>query len=162
MDFNKVEEIKDFGFKGFKTIKELINDPDIVPNQMGIYMILYPTEKKVVFLDKGVGGFFKGKDPNVSIAKLEDRWINSKTVYIGATGGKNKSGTLKRRVKQLLRFGQGENVGHYGGRIIWQLKNHLDLVVCWMPTEDEPMQLKKTLLKDFQLKYDQKPFANLA
>ena len=63
---------------------------------------------------------------------------------------------------QYLKFGQGKNIGHYGGRLIWQLKNHLDLIFCWLPmTDTEPRELEKKILADFIQQYGQRPFANL-
>jgi hypothetical protein len=52
--------------------------------------------------------------------------------------------TLRSRLKQYLKFGQGKNIGHYGGRLIWQLEHHSELVLCWLPmNEDEPRELEK-------------------
>ena len=151
IEFNDIGKLKKIGFLGFKSVTELIADPNILPNQMGIYLVLNPTNKKPEFLTKGVGGFFKGKDPNISISDLNKNWVeNSKVVYIGKAGGINGNATLRSRLKQYLRFGQGFNVGHYGGRLIWQLKNHSDLIFCWMTLTDiEPRELEKKLIADF-------------
>ena len=53
----------------------------------------------------------------------------------------NGNGTLRSRLMQYLRFGQGFNVGHYGERFIWQLKNHSELKLCWLILTDiEPKE----------------------
>lgn len=57
------------------------------------------------------GGFFKGKNPNVSIQELNSNWIDGEhIVYIG------KATELCRRLRQYMSFGQGKNIGHWGGR----------------------------------------------
>ena len=108
-------------------------------------------------------GYFKGKNPNVSLETLEANWVeNSLVLYIGKTGGENSDRTLTMRIEELIAFGTGNNVAHYGGRLIWQLKNSKDLVVCWKPMlKADPETVKKELLKEFVAKYGKRPFANL-
>jgi hypothetical protein len=116
------------------------------------------------FLEKGCGGHFKGKNPNVAISELQKNWVNdAKVVYIGKAGGTGKKATLKSRLKQYLHFGLGKPVGHWGGRLIWQLKHSSDLVICWksLPT-DEPRDYEAKLIKLFISKFGKRPFANLA
>jgi len=163
IEFNDIAKLKKYGFSGFKSVSELIAEPNILPTQMGIYLVVNPTNKKPEFLEKGVGGFFKGKNPNISISDLNKNWVeNSKVVYIGKAGGINGNATLRSRIKQYLRFGQGFNVGHYGGRLIWQLKNHSDLIFCWLTLTDiEPRELEKKLIAEFVKEFGNRPFANL-
>ena len=163
IEFNNIEKLKKLGFSGFKSVSELIANPNILPNEMGVYLVLNSTNKKTEFLTKGVGGFFKGKDPNISLAELKNNWVDkSKIIYIGKAGGLNGKATLRSRLKQYLRFGQGFNVGHYGGRLIWQLKNHSELEFCWLILTDiEPRELEKKLLAEFIRQYGKRPFANL-
>ena len=163
LDFNDVEDLKNFGFTGFKSVEELNKNPDVIPAQKGVYLVLNMSDKKVEFLLKGVGGFFKGKDPNLSITELKSNWVeNCLTIYIGKAGSLSSKATLRSRIKQYLKFGQGKNVGHYGGRLIWQLEHHLDLIFCWIPmTDAEPRELEKKLISDFIRQYGQRPYANL-
>jgi hypothetical protein len=61
-----------------------------------------------------------------------------------------------------LRFSQGFTVGHYGGRLIWQLKNHSELKFRWLTLSDiEPSELEKKLLAEFIGQCGKRPFANL-
>lgn len=125
MDFNNTSDIQANGFTGFIKTSDLWLDPSSIPDIKGVYLVLTPTPKLPGFLTKGVGGNFKGKDPNVSLDVLWNNWVDdSQTIYIG------KASSLNKRLKQYLRFGQGKNVGHYGGRYIWQLNNHTDLIFC--------------------------------
>ena len=72
------------------------------------------------------------------------------------------SGFENNGVRNNMRFGQGKNIGHYGGRLIWQLKHSGDLVICWkgLPTED-PRKVEVKLIQEFVSKYSNRPFANL-
>ena len=160
MNFSKQALIDD-GFEGFISVKDLWIDKNMIPRQMGVYMVLN-TESNVEFINPGVGGFFKGKDPNVDIPQLKEKFVNSSVVYIGKAGGKSSKATLFSRLGQYLGFGQTKNTGHYGGRYIWQLKNHENLLFCWKPLEnEEPVVVEKELLSFFIQEYGKLPFANL-
>lgn len=164
MDFNNLDEIKKAGFTGFKKISDLFADASPLPNEKGVYLVLRIHDNEPEFLQVGSGGFFKGKNPNISLQELKSNWVsNVKVVYIGKAGGSNSSATLRSRLKQYFGFGQGKNIGHYGGRLIWQLKNSNDLVVCWkaLPNE-EPRMVEAAMIQDFVSKHHQRPFANLA
>ena len=161
MNFNIKQDLIDSGFEGFVAIKDLWIDKSIIPKEMGVYMILN-TEHDVKFINPGVGGFFKGKDPNVDIQSLKEKYVESLVVYIGKAGGSSSKATLFSRLGQYLRFGLTKNVGHYGGRYIWQIKNHDNLVVCWKVLNfEEPTIVEKELLSFFKEEYGKLPFANL-
>ena len=146
------------GFGGFLTINELNSKKSVdIPNESGVYLIVRDCEAYPSFLDVGTGGRFKGKDPNVSRSILESRWIeDTLIVYIGC------SGNLRRRTGQLIRFGTGSPVGHWGGRLIWQLKDSKQLRVCWkMVRGDKPAVVKGKLLETFSTIHGGRlPFAN--
>ena len=157
--------LKEMGFQGFVTIGELMNNSmGLVPSQMGVYVILRETDEKPRFLSKGSGGFFKGNDPNVSLSKLLNNWVDdTHIVYIGKAGGHGNVSTLYKRLGQYMRFGQGESVGHWGGRYIWQLADSRDLLVCWKPLSvEEPREVEKRMIEAFKDAHKGKrPFANL-
>jgi hypothetical protein len=161
-DFNSIETIKEVGFTGFKSMKQLFTDSSILPETKGVYLILNFDAKPISFLSTGTAGFFKKRNPNVTLELLNDNWItNSLVIYIGKTGGKSK-GTLKSRLKQYISFGQGKNVGHWGGRMIWQIATSQNLVVCWKSLPDEdPRTVEVNLIKEFRAQFGKLPFANL-
>ena len=137
------------GFEGFKTMGELIDGAwKQIPAQKGIYVILRESESALHFLPEGTGGFFKGKNPNVSIAKLNANWVeDTSVIYIGKAGGSGCSTTLQKRLSQYLRFGQGASAGHWGGRYIWQLADSKDLFVCWKPLpSDDPREVEQQMI----------------
>lgn len=163
MDFKDLGEIKKAGFNGFLTIRELFVDSSVIPQIKGIYLVLNLTKKRE-FLIIGTGGHFKGKNPNVSISELNSNWVDDTiVVYIGKAGSDGNSATLQSRLRQYFGFGQGKNIGHWGGRLIWQLKNSADLIVCWkeLPTGN-PRTVEAELIQEFVSKFSKRPFANLA
>lgn len=163
MDFNNIRDIKIHGFEGFKTVTELWSDKSCIPKVRGVYLVINPGYQNANFINPGVGGFFKGKNPNVSIDELKSNYLeNSKVVYIGKAGSPSGKASLHSRIGQYLRFGETKNVGHWGGRLIWQLQNHNSLIFCWMPTPTEdPREIEKRLLSEFIKQFGYRPFANL-
>lgn len=161
--FQDLSKIKELGFTGFKTVEQLWNDNSCLPNNRGIYVIINPDCSSKKFLLKGVGGYFKDKDPNISLSELSTNWVdNCQVVYIGQAGGNGSSATLKKRLKQYLDFGKGKPVGHYGGRLIWQLSNHKNLIVAWKAINtNDPRNEEAILIQEFYDYYGKLPFANL-
>ncbi len=163
MNFNDIDEIKKAGFVGFKTMKELFIDSSQLPAIKGVYLVL-TLDNPPAFLQVGTGGHFKGKNPNVLLQELKNNWIDKTiVVYIGKAGSDSSRATLKSRLKQYFGFGQGKNIGHWGGRLIWQLASSHNLVVCWKPLPNEdPRTFEGQLIRDFITQFGNRPFANLA
>lgn len=158
MLFESTKELKGMGFKGFIKVKDLRDNFESIPKCSGVYMVLNPNMEKFSFLEIGTGGFFKGKNPNVDISVLNDRWIdNTIVIYIGQTGS-----TLRKRIGDYIKFGQNKPIGHWGGRYIWQIKDAESLIFCWMKVDNiAPSIIEEQLLQDFKNKYLHLPFANL-
>lgn len=155
MNFNDINKIKEAGFSGFETIEKLRIDKKSIPKEGGVYFIINLAETSN-FIEKGSGGFYKGKNPNVSIDTLSEKWIDDvKVVYIG------KATSLRKRLGVYFRFGEGKNVAHYGGRYIWQLKNSKELIVCWKKTDEDPREIEAGLIQEFVRQHKNRPFANL-
>lgn len=156
---NTIDFYKQNGFEGFKPVAKLMEDCNVVPRHKGVYMVLYFQGTDPVFLEKGTGGFFKGKDPNVNISTLKENWIEEEQVlYIG------KATNLQSRIQQFMKFGQGKNIGHRGGRYIWQLKDAGKLIICWKKIlgDEEPREVEKRMIQDFKGNHEgHRPFANL-
>jgi hypothetical protein len=166
MNFNDLEEIKQSGFIGFKKMSELFKDSSTISNIKGVYFVLYLDNKPPKFLVVGTGGYFKGRNPNVSLEKLESNWVeDTLVVYIGKAGGmfkyKESDATLKSRLKTYFSFGKGNKAAHSGGKYIWQIENSNDLVVCWNPTPNkEPADIETNFIKEFTKQNGKRPFAN--
>ncbi len=163
MDYNSIESLKHEGLEGFEDVQSLMNSQcNSVPKMSGIYFILNPTYEKK-FMKTNVGGHFKDKDPTIRIEELERNWVKDSIIlYMGKAGGPTSKATLHKRLLQYMRFGQGEPIGHWGGRLIWQLGNSHDLIVCWGKLPDgDPWEVEKALILDFASQFGKRPFANL-
>jgi len=171
MKFNSIQSLRAEGFVGFKNIKDLFASRSGIPEERGVYLVLYLNRNQPhpKFASKGVGGFFKGKDPNESVTVLDKKWIDGATVaYIGRSDS-----SIRERVSTLLDFGQGKPVAHWGGRYIWQIQNYMELVVCWKTCSvvlcsdacsDKsrcPNRMERELLEEFKAIHGRWPFANI-
>lgn len=157
IDFSSLDSIKKYGFTGFVSFCKLESTKEI-PTSNGVYMVLLREVSKPDFLIKGSGGYYSGREPNISIDELEKQWVdNSLVMYIG------KAKNIKKRLLIYQKFGEGKPVAHYGGRHIWQIRNAMnDLVICWKitPCEDHDT-IESDLISDFRVQYGVRPFANL-
>lgn len=154
----EIQMYKDNGFSGFKSVDSLLNDKSILPEVPGVYIVIRDQKTAPVFLKIGTGGFYKREDPNVEISTLQANWVEtSKIVYIG------KATSLKKRIGQLLSFGDGKDVGHRGGRYLWQLADSRDLLIAWKPTPNEiPRKVEERMIQEFKSAHGgMRPFANL-
>ena len=105
------------------------------------------------------GGWHKGRDPVVPLDRLALEWVDgTDIVYIGKA-----EQTLAKRLGELARFGAGEVVPHWGGRMIWQLPKVAALTVCWMPSPEKggAGRDEVKLLQAFVAAHGRLPFANL-
>lgn len=89
-------------------------------------------------------------------AALRANWVDgAEVVYIG------KADNLLRRLREFARFGEGEPIGHWGGRLIWQLSDSAELLVAWMETPGRvPRDVETVLITAFRSAWDKPPFAN--
>ena len=161
--FGSHEEMRKHGFEGFRTISDLDADRKLIPCTRGVYILSRVSVEPPEFVVPGTGGFFKGKDPNVEIDVLEKNWVsNTITVYIGKAGSPTGKATLRSRLSQYCSFGRGNNIGHWGGRYVWQLADAQDLVVYWKTTpDDNPRAVEAELISRFVAEHGRTPFANL-
>ncbi len=147
------------GFEGFVPFADLQTAHP--PDQPGVYLILRPTGRQPSFLTTSQAGRHKGKDPTISIDKLQRRWVrDAEVVYVGKMGGGSSKATLRKRLRQYVRFGQGIPASHWGGRAIFQLSDWGHLLVAWR-VDDEPVQLESSLLHQFKTDSGALPFANM-
>jgi hypothetical protein len=135
-----------------------------VPAGPGVYVVVRPNDDPPTFLDTSPAGHFKGKDPTVPIAELQGLWVpGARIVYIGkANLGSGGRRGLRKRLDEFRRSGAGEPVAHSGGRRIWQLTEHADLLVGWRVTDDdEAAKIETDLIAQFRAHYGLHPFANM-
>mgnify|MGYP001983584976 FL=1 len=111
------------GFVGFVRFADLAAAR--VPTEAGIYVVLRPaaTSPELLELMRARAGSAYPLDD------LATRWVSGTPVlYIGKAEA--KVGGLRKRLGQFARKG----ASHQGGRSIWQLADHGDLLVAWVET----------------------------
>lgn len=160
MDFGSLGSLSINGFKGFRQIDKLALDLDEVPQVKGIYVMLYTSSEYPNFCKNGSGGWFKGEDPNEDKDFLEDRWVHGAiVVYIGMSDR-----PLRTRVSEFLKFGNGQNIGHRGGRLVWQIQERRQLALCWKAYGEYPRtvrEIERAMIAEFEATYGKRPFANI-
>ena len=127
-----------------------------VPSGPGVYLVQDPGHDEPTFLQASPAGWFKGKNPSVDFDNLRANWVaGAEIVYIG------KANNLRRRLYQFADFGAGKPIGHWGGRIIWQLGGSSLLLVAWRETpDDDPREVELGLIAQFRQAFGKAPFAN--
>jgi hypothetical protein len=142
------------GFVGWTPLTQVRSSG--CPAAGGVYVITYAPSGEPRFAAASCGGWFKGRDPSVALSVLEANWVDgAEVVYIG------KASRLRRRLTQYADFGAGKPVGHWGGRLIWQLADVAGLQVAWRETPGEaPEAVEARMLSAFRAAYGKAPFAN--
>jgi len=133
MNSASINDVSQGGFVGFVKISALQESAcREVLDEPGVYLVLRRDAGPPIFSPQGTGC---GKYTNEKVADLRRKWVERTVVLnIGKAGGPDIKETLRKRLKKYMRFGQGKNSGHSGGRRIWQLRDSGDLLVCWKPT----------------------------
>ncbi|MFL0159524.1 hypothetical protein [Mycobacteroides chelonae] len=136
-----------------------------VPTGAGVYVIVRRSSDPPAFLAVSPAGHLKGKDPTVSVTELEKLWVpGARIIYIGKAnlGTSGKRG-LRKRLNEFHKHGAGSNTAHHsGGRRIWQLADHADLLVGWRQTSDaEAAATESQLIIQFRDHHGRLPFANM-
>lgn len=144
------------GFTGWVAFEALSADLETVHRAGGVYVVTQGVEAKPDFLLSNPGGRFKGRDPTVDASVLQANWVHgAEVVYVG------KAENLRRRLREFAQFGSGRPIGHWGGRLIWQLTRSAELLVAWRETPGAvPKEVETTMLADFRAAYGKPPFAN--
>lgn len=143
------------GFSGWVNFDQLRN-ADPCPDVGGVYVVVRSDNSAPKFLDRSCGGWFKDRDPTVGLDDLKANWVpDAEVIYIG------KANNIRRRLREFAKFGAGQKIGHWGGRLIWQLEESARLLVGWKLTPSmDPLLYEAQLLAEFRATYGKPPFAN--
>lgn len=150
------------GSVGFRPFAEL--EPDDIPGLPGIYAVVAPDGYEANFLSDSVGGHFKKRNPSIPEIALRGEWVmGADVLYIGKAGaGAGGNRGLRKRIKEFAEFGRGRPVGHWGGRLLWQLAESQALIIAWKVLPGtEVDEAEAHYHASFRAHYDRLPFANL-
>lgn len=145
------------GLTGWVPLLEVLGSTNL-PSFPGIYAVSYDAGQPLSWPNKSVGGWHKGRDPAVSQSQLDANWVDgADIVYIGKTDR-----ILAKRIREFARFGRGEAVAHWGGRLVWQLPHPNRAMIGWLSLEPgQAIGLERRLLREFFDEHGRLPFANL-
>ena len=126
-------------------------------NFKGIYIIVRPEKMQDILLEQtSNAGKFKGKDPTVKVEKLKRKLLDgAEILYLGKS-----EDSVEKRMQQHIDFWNGKPIAAWGGRSIAQIK-HFEELEVWYLLCDNPKEMERTLLREFERQYKQLPFANL-
>lgn len=162
-DFSPIDGIGTIGFAGGSRIGALrATMLSEVPLDPGVYLVWRESARAPTFVAVSTGGWFKARNPSVSSEFLTTKWVDgAQVLYIGK-GDASALGRrgLRKRLTEYLRFGAGDPVGHWGGRLIWHLEDADQLRLFWKVCS-EPRAEERRLLGAFVSRYGRLPFANL-
>jgi len=144
------------GFTGWFTFAELAGAE--VPKKAGVYVVVSPTDVRPKFCPDAP---YRGDAP-VPVAVLDDAWVDGeRLIYIGKADLGSKRDGLHRRLRQFRRYGEGHSARHAGGRRIWHIPDHTNLLVAWRVTPDaEARSTEDAMIAAFKSHHGVRPFAN--
>ena len=100
------------GFEGIRSVGALRADRCAgVLNTPGVYILRYRGTGDPEFLERGTGGHFQAKNPNMPVSYLSDRWNpRSAVTYIGKAGGPASKSSLKKRLGDYSASGKEQQL----------------------------------------------------
>lgn len=133
-----------------------------LPTSPGIYPICLRGWNTLSFAaDAGLARYAEPGDPNLLRDKRRRILAAGPTdiLYIGKAGAKTSN--LRKRVRQLVRFGVGRTGKHKGGEWLWQVQGINDAILrMWCCPRDRPEPLERELLAQFRNDHGDLPLAN--
>ncbi|WP_284975068.1 hypothetical protein [Arthrobacter sp. efr-133-TYG-104] len=150
------------GFTGFRPLDEL--DSMRIPHGPGIFAVLRPADFEPAFLSRSTAGTFKKKDPSLKREVLEAEWLPEASVlYLGkASAGSQGNRGLRQQIQELMDYGRGRPTVVWDARLIWQLRDALDLVIAWKELPAHEVNAAEAAYHaDFIATFGRLPFANL-
>jgi antitoxin component HigA of HigAB toxin-antitoxin module len=148
------------GFEGFLPLRSVLENLSLIPGKSGVYVVVWTSRSRTQFNPRSAAGRFKGRNPTHLVEMLKEKWVPGATVvYIGKAGPAS-SRSLRKRIRELVRFGSGKPVAHWGGRALWQLEGIWDAQIAWKPTAGDPRNVERQMIKEFVTQFGRLPYAN--
>jgi len=156
-------DLREQGFEGFVTFSALRADGAAsVPVAPGVWVVVHEPVALPHFLPRSTAPAWRGQEPTLPPDALAARWVpHACVLYVGVAPGAGVRHLLRQQVKRFLRFGDGRNVAHWGGRAIWQLAGAGSLRVAWRVAPPDGVRAAAAgLLRAFEEHHGMRPFAN--
>lgn len=129
-------------------------DKRVVTMQVGVYTVVRARSTEALFTRLSRQ---RGSNNALEDDVVARRWVEGASVlYIGQTSAR---GGLQRRLRPF----STASAGHSGGRAIWQLEEHAELLVAWLATPPRviPQLAEAALISRFRRDHQGRvPFAN--
>ena len=150
-------DLESRGFAGWTPLLKA-DASQMLPRSPGVYAVAYDLNRPKFWPTESCGGWHKGRNPAVAAQRLEQEWVDgTDIVYLGKTDR-----TLAQRIREFARFGRGEAVAHWGGRLVWQLPHVETIVIGWKALDrNTSTSEERALLEEFVDTFGCLPFANL-
>ena len=146
------------GFSGFVTVGDVLDGglpQDASLSECGVYLVCRPPGFKPRFIPPEEAAAAGNVDNPLSASDLRAKWVDrAEVLYIGQT-----TRPLQERLGELCKYAIGCAHNHYGGRILWQLRDSRQLLLCWKPTQ-KPGEFEGELIDGFKRELGKFPFAN--
>ena len=133
-----------------------------LPASPGVYAVCLPGWEAHSFAaDAGRAQYAEPASSSL-LRDKQDRILaggSTDILYIGKAGAKTSN--LRKRVRQLARFGLGRASNHKGGEWLWQLEGIDEAAVrMWCCPRGRPEPLERELLERFRADHGDWPLAN--
>lgn len=163
-----IDELRTAGFIELGLLSDLLSskvpDSDSL-SKCGVYAISTPRNYKPKFRSSEETGRLGNVVNPWDVSRLRQKWVGGvDVIYIGLAG-KSQPRSLRKRLIDLLRHGNGQTTSsgpHKGGEILWQLIDYESFTLWAIPTTDPPTprNTEKHLILEFERRMGQLPFAN--
>ncbi|MGP5717620.1 DUF6308 family protein [Brachybacterium tyrofermentans] len=147
------------GWEGFTPLATL--DLSAVPDVPGVYAVLRSDTTEPEFLPERPEATAR-QAYSYTESDLRSRWVPEASVLnLGRAGT-----SLRKRLRQYRKFGEGTGLNHKGGRSVWQLTDADRLTVAWrqFPVTFDGLSTRAAesgLIEQFQEAHGgARPFAN--
>lgn len=148
------------GFEGFLPLRSVLENLSLIPGKPGIYVVVRKNRSRARFNSRSAAGRFKDRDPTHPVEKLKEKWVPGATVVYIGKAGPAASRSLRKRIRELVQFGSGKPVAHWGGRALWQLQGIWGAQIAWKTTASDPRDAERQMIKEFVLRFGRLPYAN--
>ncbi|MBX3195461.1 MAG: hypothetical protein KF727_10270 [Microbacteriaceae bacterium] len=155
-----IDGLRDYGFVGFVPFRTWDRSMVGAQDAEGVYAIVRSANPPSFLEDDGS----KPRSRSWSRSEVAARWVpRAEILYFGkAPLRTNLTDGVAKRLDEFHSHGYRTGKSHYGGRLLWQLKDAADLLVAWklVPVGTAGL-VESGLILGFVDEFGMPPFANV-